>query len=226
MSPCKNGKMSRFVRTAMSAVLLLALLGQPTFAATDATLPEGTRISLQLNQHLSTKSNVEGDSFTALVIAPVYLGDRMVIPKGSYVYGSISRIIRPGRFRGKAGMYLLFQSISIPGRGQLSMIATPVRVDPEGASGIRSEGKIEGEGSEGSDVAKVLTPGLVGAGVGGLAGGGTGAGIGAGVGVAIGLAAVFTSRGKDLEMRRGATLDISLDRPLTVPAEGEAARNR
>lgn len=206
----------------MSAVLLLAL---PALAAAD-TLAEGTRISLQLNQRLSTKSNVEGDSFTALVVVPVHLGDRMVIPKGSYVYGSISRIIRPGRFRGKAGMYLLFQSISIPGRGQLPIVATPVRVDPEGVSGIRSEGKIEGEGSEGGDVAKVLTPGLVGAGVGGLTGGGRGAGIGAGVGVAIGLAAVFTSRGKDLEMKKGATLDISLDRPLAVPAEGEAARNR
>jgi hypothetical protein len=125
-------------------------------------------------------------------------------------------------------MNLLFQSITIPGRGQIPIVATLVRVDPEGNGGIRSEGSLEGESSTGSDVGRVITPGLAGAGIGTVAGGGKGAGIGAAVGAAVGLATVFTSRGKDLEVRRGSTLDISLDRPLTIPSEGEdtAARNR
>ena len=41
---------------------------------------------------------------------------------------------------------------------------------------------------------------------------GKGAAIGAGVGAAIGLATVFSTRGKDLQVRRGATMDIALDR--------------
>jgi hypothetical protein len=197
--------------------LLLALQAAELSQAGDLVLPEGTRIILQLNNQLSTKSSNEGESFTAYVIAPVMFQDRIIIPKGSIVNGSISRIIRPGRFKGKAGMYLLFQSISIPGRGLTPIMASPVnKVNSGGNITIRSEGKIEGEGSIGNDVQKTLTPGLAGAGIGAIAGGARGAGIGAGAGVAIGLATVFTSRGKDLELRRGETLEISLDRPLPM----------
>ncbi len=231
MLSCKNINMSRRrSRTLIAALLIVLTAFVPTIfpAASDAILPEGTRITLQLNDHLSTKTNSDGDSFKAIVTNPVYLGDRMVIPKGSEVTGSISRIIRPGRLKGKAVMYLLFQSINIPGHGQLPIVASLVSVDSEGIGGIRSEGSVESEGSTGSDVGKVLAPGLAGAGIGTLAGGGKGAGIGAGIGAAIGLAAVFTSRGKDLDVRRGSNMEISLDRALTIPAEtvDAATRNR
>jgi hypothetical protein len=194
----------------------------------EVTLPEGTRISLQLNDHLSTKSNVEGDPFTANVIAPVYQGDRLIIPKGSTITGSISRVLRPGRFKGKAVMNLLFRSIRVPGRGEVPIVASLARVDGEGSGGVASEGTIEGRRSVGSDVGKVVTPGLSGAGIGALSGGGKGAAIGAGVGAAVGLATVFSTRGKDIEMRRGSTMDIALDRPLILPTDIDTrgARNR
>ncbi len=188
-------------------------------AGAEVNLPEGTRISLQLNDHLSTKLNSEGDKFTANVIVPIYQGDRLVIPKGSTVSGSISRILRPGRIKGKAVMNLLFQSIRIPGRGELPIVASLARVDPDGNSGVQAEGTVKGEGSAGSDVARILKPGLAGAGIGGLAGGGRGAAIGSGVGAVVGLATIFSTRGKDLEMRRGSTMDIVLDRALTIPGE-------
>jgi hypothetical protein len=206
---------------------ILSLAACPVAAeaqtAGEVTVAEGTRITLQLNEHLSTKLNSEGDTFTAMVSAPVLQGDRLVIPKGSIVSGSVSRVVRPGRFKGKAVMNLLFQSIRIPGRGQFPIVASLARVDPEGNSGVRSEGEIQGGGSAGTDVGRVMKPGLAGAGIGGLAGGGRGSAIGAGVGTAIGLATVFATRGKDLEVRRGSTMDILLDRALSLPLEaGEA----
>ena len=222
---CKNGIMKLCCSLIVCFVLLLVVPAPPAFAAPDVTLPEGTVITLQLNDHLNTKTSREGDAFTAVVMVPVFMNGRISIPKGSSVTGSISRIIRPGRFKGKAVMNLLFQSITIPGRGQVPIVATLVKVDSEGNADIRSEGTIQGEGSEGGDAAKVATPGLLGAGIGALAGGGKGAGIGAGVGAAVGLATVFTSRGKDIDIRKGATLDISLGRPLTLPSEEERAVN-
>jgi hypothetical protein len=229
MLPCKNGEMKQCCSSTLIILLLSsAFLPQVVLAAGDnTTLPEGTRIFLQLNKDLSTKKNSEGDEFDAVVTEPVSVGDRMVIPKGSVVSGSISRIQRPGRFKGKAVMTLLFQYISITGRGQkLPIVASFAGLDREGNRGVNSEGTIEGEGSEGRDIGTVLTPGLAGAGIGGLAGGGRGAGIGGGVGVAIGLATVFASRGKDIEMRRGSTMDISLDKPLSVPPETDATSAR
>ena len=213
---------------------LMLALGISTACVTPAsaqssgefTLPEGTRIVLQLNAHLSTRVNSEGDPFTANVIVPVYQGDHLIIPKGSVVTGSISRVQRPGRIKGKAVMNLLFQGIRVPGRGELPIVASLARVDQDGNGGVQSENTVKGEGSAGRDAARVLTPGLAGAGIGGLAGGGRGAAIGAGVGAAVGLATVFTTRGKDLEMRKGSTMDIVLDRPLSLPLEVESRSTR
>jgi hypothetical protein len=210
----------------MIVVLLLVLLVPPSSnAATESILPEGTRITLQLNNNLSTARNNEGDSFTAVVMVPVCMGDRMVIPKGSLVSGSISRLTKPGRFKGKALMTLLFQSINVPGRGELPITASLAAV-PEANGTVRSESTVEGKGSEDSDAERVKTPGLVGAGIGVLAGGGRGAAIGGGAGAIIGLTTVFATRGKHLEFRRGSTMDISLDRPLSIPPEGETSTAR
>jgi hypothetical protein len=218
-------------RLAINLVMGCMALGGIIAAAQtvgEVTLPEGTRISLQLNDHLSTKQNLEGDPFTANVIAPIYLGDRLIIPKGSTVNGTVSRVLRSGRLKGKAVMNLNFQSIRVPGRGELSIIASLARVDSEGNGGVQSEGTIKGESSTGSDVAKVLTPTLSGAGIGAITNGGKGSAIGAGVGAAVGLATIFSTRGKDIEMRRGSTMDIRLERPLVLPAESDAraVRNR
>ena len=202
-----------------SLVSIALLLQQPFLVAGDSVLPEKTRVTLQLNNRLSTKVNSEGDSFTAYVTTPVLLGDRIVIPKGSIVTGSISRIIRPGRFKGKAVLNVLFQSIEIPGRGQLPIAASLARMDVEGIGRIGSEGTVEGEGSEGRDLGKIVIPGITGAGIGTLAGGGKGAAIGGGLGAAIGLATVFSTRGKEIDVPRGATLDIVLDKPLSIPAD-------
>jgi len=220
MRPFKNGAMKQHFSGMVTIALLLALTSPRMLqASADTVLPEGTKISLQLNNPLSTKANNEGDSFTAVVVSPVYLGDRIVIPKGSQVSGSVSRIIRPGRFKGKAVMNLIFRSINIPGRGQLPIIASLLRVDSEEYAAVRSEGAVEREGSPGGDVGKIMAPGIAGAGIGTLAGGRKGAAIGAGVGAAIGLTSVFATRGKDLQVRRGSTMEIVLDKPLAVPLQ-------
>ena len=224
MLSCKNKIMNPCC--SLTICLALLLVNPALCAASDITVPEGTVIVLQLNNHLSTKTNSEGDSFTAVVMTPVFMDDQIAISKGSTVTGSISRILRPGRFKGKAVLNLLFQSIDIPGHGQLPIVATLINVDSEGNESVHSEGGIEGKSSRKGDTVKVIAPGVAGAGIGTVTGGAKGSGIGAGVGIAIGLASVFTSRGKDIKLSKGSTLDISLDRPLTLSLEGENAANR
>jgi len=222
MRPCKNEKMRQYSSLARICALLFILsLPQVCAAAGDTVIPEGTRIYLQLNNHISTR-NSEGDVFKAIVTEPVTVGDRIVIPKGSQVTGSIARILRPGRVKGKAAMTLLFQTVEIPGRGPMPIVASLVGVGREGNSQLSTEGTIEGESSTGKDFGRVMTPGLIGAGIGTIAGGRRGAGIGAGIGAAVGLATVFSSRGKEIELPRGSSLNIALDRPLLIPPEGES----
>jgi hypothetical protein len=196
--------------------VLLALLVLPAIAAAQAgseiTLPEGTRISLQLNDYLSTKLNTQGEEFTATVTAPIYVKERLVIPKGSIVSGSISRLLRPGRFKGKAEMHLLFSLLRMQGSPDLPIVASLVSWG-EKSTTTGDEGGITPPDSKGKDAAKVAGPAIAGAGIGAIAGGGKGAAIGAGIGAAVGL---FSGRGTDLELKRGTAMEIVLDRPLVI----------
>ncbi len=206
--------------TGMIAFLMALWIPSFLWAADEIVIPEGTRITLQLNDNLSTKRNKEGDGFKALVVNSISLEENIVIPKGSVVAGSISRIIRPGRFKGKPVMNLLFQSISIPGRGEYPIEAMLEQLNSEDSE-EHPEGTVKGKGSAGRDVGTVLAPSLIGAGIGGVAGGGKGAGIGAGIGAVIGIATIISTPGNDLELSRGITLNISLEKPLIIPAESE-----
>jgi hypothetical protein len=207
----------RSVRWVMFVLLLLPGRISAKSGA-EVNLPEGTKISLQLNDYLSTKLNKEGETFSATVTAPVYLKERLVIPKGSIISGTISRILRPGRFKGKAMMNLIFESIRLPGLAEMPIVASLVQIDPNGNGDVKGEGTITSEDSKGKDAAKVAAPAITGAGIGAIVSGGKGAAIGAGIGAVIGIA-TLARPGKDLEIKRGATIEIILDRPLAVPVE-------
>ena len=193
-------------------------------SAEELILPESTRITLQLNDTLSTRSSSEGDAFTAVVTMPVYSRERIVIPKGSIVNGSISRILRPGRFKGKAVMNLLFQSISIPGRGQAPITATLVRVNPDSsAPGGRTEEPIERkEYGDADDGKNSVLPGTFRTGTAAKVSGEEQAATGGESGVSVSQSTMFSSPGNELEIHRGAVLDIVLNRPLTIPSEKSA----
>jgi len=198
--------------------------------ALDAVIPEGKQLSLQLNESLSTEVNKEGDSFTAVVTTPFYSGDRVVIPKGSVVNGSVSRVNRPSRLSNKAQMNLRFQSIDIPGCGQIPIVATLKSFSGQGSSGIRiegSEGSVGAKSPMGSDVSKIVLPAIVGGLLGNRFGKSTGAAIGIGAGITAGTIILFAEK-KEIKIPSGATLVIELNKPLTIPVEAEAAaiRNR
>ena len=195
MDLCKLTGMKHFYRFILALVLPVGLSLQPLCRAEDLLfVPKGTLLKLQLNKNLSTTENQEGDPFTAYVIESVYQGDQVVIPKGSTVSGSISRITRPGRFKGKAVMRLLFESIQIRDREELPILASLVRIDPDENVDIGAEGGLEG-------------PGI-------------GAGSGGGAGVGAGMSNTFWTRGKDLELHLGSTMEISLDQVLKIPVKG------
>src|SRR5262249_8322220 len=80
------------------------------------------------------------------------------------------------------------------------------------------EGQITSDRDKGADAGTVIKTTGVGAGVGAIAKGVEGAGVGAAVGATVGLAAVFSTRGPDVELPRGSSLDVMLDLPLYLDA--------
>ena len=184
--------------------LISGMLLRPVQAASDGvTVPEGTEITLQLNKSLSTKDNREGDVFDAYVVEPVYSGDRITIPRVSLISGSMSRITRPGRFKGKAVIHLLFQSIEIPGRGEIPIHASLDHIDSGGNTDIYTENLLADSGPAAKSAVQMPGNSLTGPGD--------------------GITNFFWTRGKELEIHRGATMRISLKQELNIPLKNMPA---
>jgi type IV secretion system protein VirB10 len=149
---------------------------------------------------------------------PVYVQERLVIPKGSYVTGTVTEAHQAGRVKGKSGLSLRFESVTLPNGVTRTMRSLPGSVDTRGNLD-RKEGKIEGEGNKGGDARTVGETTAAGTGIGAIAGAasghlGMGAGVGAAAGAAAGLAKVLGSRGPDVVLPQGTTMELVLDREL------------
>jgi hypothetical protein len=183
-------------------------------------------VPLSLINSISTKHSAQGDRVYLETSFPVLAGGRIVVPVGSYVAGTVTQIKKPGRSKGRAELYIRFDSLTLPNgvtrdfRARVGALdgTTPGTVDKE-------EGKITGDGNKAGDMRTVAETGAAGASIGAIAGnagghGGLGAGIGAAAGAAAGLIGVLATRGPDAVLTRGSTVEMVLDRPL-VFQEGE-----
>lgn len=184
----------------------------------ECVLDAGTRILLSLVNSVNTKHAASGDRIYLETSYPVFSNGRLVIPRGSYVAGTVIDAHRAGRVKGKSDLQIRFDSLTLPNGVTRDFRARPGSVDTKGNLD-RAEGKIQGDGNKGGDARTVGTTTAAGASIGGLAGAaaghlGMGAGIGAAAGAAAGLAGVLASRGPDVIMPRGTSMEMVLDREL------------
>jgi hypothetical protein len=79
-----------------------------------------------------------------------------------------------------------------------------------------SEGTIEAPGSKGKDVGTVVGGAIPGAGIGAIAAGAKGAAVGGLAGGALGLATVLFTRGPEVQLGVGDSIEMVLERNITV----------
>lgn len=77
-------------------------------------LPEGTTLTVSLNQQLSTATTQPGSIFSARVIQPVLKNSRTVIPVGSLVTGRITSVSSGRRITGGASIRLRPDEVVLP----------------------------------------------------------------------------------------------------------------
>jgi hypothetical protein len=174
-------------------------------------LTEGTKIPLALINSISTKQAVEGDRVYMETAFPILQNGKVVIPVGSYVAGTVTKVKRPGRVKGKAELFIRFDSLTLP-----NGVTRDFRA--------RIGGTIRGDSSKGSDARTVGEAAAAGTSVGAIAGSiagqtGLGVGIGAAAGAAAGLIGVLASRGPEAVLARGSTLEMVLDRTMSFDEE-------
>jgi hypothetical protein len=184
-------------------------------------VPSGTKIPLTLKQGVNTKSARPGDPVYAQTAFPITQNNQIVIPAGTFVQGQIDRVVRPGRVKGRAELQMSFTSMIFP-NGYTIMLPGAVQNTPgsndETVKG--KEGTIEGPSGKGKDAATVATTTVTGAAIGALAGGGKAAGIGAGAGGVLGLATVLLTRGPEVNLGSGASVEMVLESNIKLdPAQ-------
>lgn len=180
-------------------------------------LPADTTIPLALKNTLSSRTAFVGQAIYCETIYPVTLGNRIVIPVGSYVKGSITQVVRPGRVKGKAQLGLRFDSLTLPnGTTRLLRATLSSFAGTSDEAFRREESKIEGAGSKGEDAGRIATTATQGTIIGGISSrSAKGAGIGALGGGLSGLIWVLATRGKEIVLAPGTNLELQLAVPIS-----------
>ena len=205
---------SEAAQPAVAAAAHPAPAPAPNAAMQRILVPVGTRLPLVLHNGISTRNAHPGDPLYFETLYPVLVGERIVIPAGSYVSGEITETKRPGRVKGRGEIMLRLTQMILPNGYVVSFLASPAGASTGDDDTVDKEGKIKGPSNKAADASTIALGTGAGAGIGAAAAGLKGAGIGAGIGALTGLAAVLLTRGPELELPRGTTVDIALDRPL------------
>jgi len=185
----------------------------PSQRDTDARLSrrpivaDGIQMKIRLNTEISTKTNREGDKFTAVVLDPSDYAEAVI-------EGHIAALNKSGKATGKTEMSLAFDTIRLrDGRGSRFAGQVERVYQSETVKTVDEEGNVE-SGSRTKDTAtRGVAGGALGAIIGGIAGGGKGAAIGAILGAGVGAGSVFVQGGKELVLEPGTEILIRTAAP-------------
>jgi type IV secretion system protein VirB10 len=183
-----------------------------------AEIPQGSHVALRLVNSVTTKTAKEGDFVYMTTATPIAGDNRIVVPVGSYVQGVVVKSVRSSRVKGTAELGIRIDTLTFPDGRVIHVTPKIASVDPGmyGQSNDK-EGQVHAPTSKGRDA--MIIGGM--GGYGAITGAeidrtGTGAGIGAGAGGVAGLITVLLTRGHEVELRQGATVDVVFDRAVPV----------
>jgi hypothetical protein len=197
----------------------------PAPAKAVLTIPVGTQIPLTLKQAISTKTAKDGDPVYAEVAFPFVVDERIVIPAGTYIQGKIEHAQRGGHVKGRAEVLIHFTSMIYP-NGYTVMLGGSIENTPgaEKTSMKDSEGTVRQDSDAGKKAETAAGAATTGAVIGAVTNGLKGAGIGAGIGGAAGVAVGMLSRGADVRLERGTSIEMEIQREVTVDASRISSR--
>lgn len=186
-------------------------------ASTMVTVPAGTKLLMSLKSGINTRTARTGDGVYLETSFPVTQNNRSVIPPGTYVQGVIDHIQRPGRVKGRAQILFHFTTLIFPS-GYTVAVPGAVNDVPGSDNGKvkGKEGTVEAGGQKGRDAGTIASTSGTGALIGGLSRGLKGAAVGGILGGGIGLAEVLLTRGDDLVIPQGSSVEMVLQRPLQL----------
>jgi hypothetical protein len=164
-------------------------------------------IGLQTEGRISSETARVEDRIEAHVSRDVRVGDRVAIPSGAKVLGTVTQVERGGKFKERARLGIRFHTL---------VLADGTRI-PISTETIYRDGESPANGT----AAKVGGGAAVGAILGAILGGGKGAAIGAAAGSGAGTATVMAGDRKEVILAPGTPMTVRILSPVTVTTERE-----
>jgi len=191
----------------------------PAMKALQIEIPAGTKVPLALKNAVSSKSTREGDAVYAETVFPLVINERVLIPAGTYVQGRITHVQRAGHIKGRAEVQMHFTTLIYPS-GYTVMLPGSLDNIPgaDKTSMSGEEGTVKQDSQTAEKIGTVAGTAASGTLIGAAAGGGKGAAIGAAAGGAVGTAIAMLTRGNDVRLDAGTTVEMVIQRPVTLDA--------
>jgi type IV secretion system protein VirB10 len=174
---------------------------------------------------INTRSAYVGQAIYCESIYPITVRNHIVIPKGSSIRGTVTEVIRPGHLKGRAQLGLRFDELILPNGTTRHLRASLAGFGSEGDDKFKpKEGQIEGGGSKGKDAGTIARTTIPGAEIGTIVGAAKGApleglAIGSAIGAATGVAWILATRGKEIVLAHGTSLELLLSQPVDFDRE-------
>jgi hypothetical protein len=179
----------------------------------------GTKFLVALEEDLGTKGTPERAKFKVKTLEPLEAGNGIYLPSGSEIEGHVSHVESAGT-AGRARLWLTFDEIHTK-FGRLPIVAEVIGVpgDHSVKNKVGQEGLIEGRSSTQQDAAQAAAAGAA---LGAVKGVKDKDKKEAAEGAALGAITAYlmeTGRGHELDLPRGAKLELELERALYLVKE-------
>jgi hypothetical protein len=108
---------------------------------------ESTRLPVLLLGGLSASKGRQGQTFTAVLLEPVRVGQAIAIPQGSILQGVLAKRVPPRRLYRPGSLNLLFTRLTLPNGAATAIAASPVaaEVDKGTHMTMDAEGRIHAQ---------------------------------------------------------------------------------
>ncbi len=171
----------------------------------ELVVPADAVMGLQIERTISSETARVEDRVEARVTRDVRVGDRVAIPAGSVVQGSVMDVERGGKVKERARLGIRFHTVVLDSGSRLAIKTDSVI--REGASPAKES------------AAKIGGAAIGGAILGAILGGGKGAVIGGATGAAGGTAATMAGDRNPAVLTQGTTVTVRMQQPVTVTVE-------
>jgi hypothetical protein len=109
---------------------------QTQTSSSTVTIPAGTQLALVLTHPVQSRVIHRGDDIYAQITSPVNSGDAMVIPPGTFVQGTVDKLVRKS---GRGELLLQSMSITFPD-GYVAPVPGPITLETNQGYAIQDPG--------------------------------------------------------------------------------------